>query len=502
MGLKKFFGLALMAPLLLVGCKGFWDPIGSSDFTLSNSGAISVSSPGATSGNTSTITVTPSSSFTGTVALTCAVTTSPSSASSPVTCSLAPTSVTISSSTAQTATLTASTTSTTTTGTYEITVTGTSGSATTTTTACVIVGTSSGSCSSGASTSGNLYVMNVETKQIAGFYVKAGVPTALPGSPVAVPATPLAMAVSPNGGLLYVSTADGIYVYTISSTGELTLGNASGPVSSDQAISMQVSRDNDWLIEVATGAPYVYAIPIDSSTGAVTSKGEQYEALPASTVQQVAISPDETYVLVAMGSGGTATIPFTAANADPFGTVGRIAVVNSAGAAISVAVDPILSGQTAPRLFYIGETAATTGSNTGGLRVFNFSTLKEISGSPFGTQGLAPYSILPLSTGNYVYVVNRQVSGSNTGVIAGYSIASSNSTYTLTALGSTFSVGTNPVALAEDSTGTFVFAVDYGGSPDLKGYTFDSTNAGYLDGLISAATGTDPVQAGGIVAAP
>jgi 6-phosphogluconolactonase (cycloisomerase 2 family) len=265
---------------------------------------------------------------------------------------------------------------------------------------------------------------------------------------------------------------------------------------------MQVSPDNDWLIEVATGAPYVYAIPIDSSTGAVTSKGEQYEALPASTVQQVAISPDETYVLVAMGSGGTATIPFTAANADPFGTVGRIAVVNSAGAAISVAVDPILSGQTAPRLFYIGETAATTGSNTGGLRVFNFSTLKEISGSPFGTQGLAPYSILPLSTGNYVYVVNRQVSGSNTGVIAGYSIASSNSTYTLTALGSTFSVGTNPVALAEDSTGTFVFAVDYGGSPDLKGYTFDSTNAGYLDGLISAATGTDPVQAGGIVAAP
>ncbi len=502
MRLKKWTGLALAAPLLLAGCKGFWNPIGSSDFTLSNSGTITVSSPGATSGNTSTITVTPSSSFSGTVALTCAVTTSPSSATSPVTCSLSPTSVTISSSTAETATLTASTTSTTTTGSYEVTVTGTAGSASTTTTACVTVGTVSGNCSTSANSSGNFYVMNVETKQVAGYYVNAGILTVLPGSPVTVPATPLAIAVSPNGSLLYVCTADGIYVYTISSTGQLTLGNASGPISSDQAISMQVSPDNDWLIEVATGAPYVYAIPIDSSTGAVTSKIEQFAVLPASTVQQVAISPDETFVLVAMGSEGTATVPFTAANANPFGAVGKIAPVNSAGAAISVAVDPLQSGQTAPRLFYIGETAATSGSNTGGLRAFNFSTLKEITGSPFGSQGLAPYSILPISTGNYVYVVNRQTSSGSTGVIAGFSISSSSSTYSLTALGSNFAAGTNPVAMAEDSTGTFVFAVDYGGSPDLKGYTFDSTNAGYLDGVISAATGTDPVQASAIAAAP
>jgi 6-phosphogluconolactonase (cycloisomerase 2 family) len=349
--------------------------------------------------------------------------------------------------------------------------------------------------------------MNVETKEVAGYYVNAGTLTALTGGTVTVPATPLAMAVSPNGGLLYVSTADGIYVYTISSTGQLTLGNASGPVSSDQAISMQVSPDNDWLIEVATGAPYVYAIPIDSSTGAVTSKTEQYAVLPASTVQQVVISPDETYVFVAMGSEGTATVPFTAANANPFGAVGRIAPVNSAGAAISVAVDPLQSGQTAPRLFYIGETAATAAPNTGGLRAFNFSTLSsgkptEISGSPFGSQGLAPYSILPISTGTYVYVVNRQTSSGSTGVIAGFSISSSSSTYSLTALGSTFSTGTNPVALAEDSTGTYVFAVDVGGSPDLEGYTFSSSNAGYLDSVISSATGTDPVQASAIAAVP
>jgi 6-phosphogluconolactonase (cycloisomerase 2 family) len=351
-------------------------------------------------------------------------------------------------------------------------------------------------------------VLNVETKQIAGYYVNAGTLTALSGSPYNVPATPTspsgALAIAPNGAFLYVGTVNGIYVYTVSSTGQLTFGS-SIPITQDQAISMQVSPDNNWLIEIQSGAPYVYAIPINSSNGTLLSstEKEQFAALPASSsVQQVAISPDGSYVFVAMGSDGTATIPFSGSNDSPFGAVSSIAPVNSAGAAISVAVDPLQSGQSTPRLFYVGETAATAAPNTGGLRAFNFSTLKEISGSPFGSQGLAPYSILPISTGNYVYVVNRQVSGSNTGVIAGYSIASSNSTYTLTALGSNFAVGTNPVALAEDSTGSFVFAVDFGGSPDLKGYTFDSTNAGYLDGVVSAATGTDPVQASGIVAAP
>lgn len=352
-----------------------------------------------------------------------------------------------------------------------------------------------GGSGSTTESSGDFYVLNVATNQVAGYYVNAGVITKLPSSPYTVPSTPLAITVAPNNNFLYVSTAEGIYLYTIASNGALTLGNNSGPITPDQAISMQVSADSTWLVEVASGAPYVYAVPINSSSGVITSKTEQYATLPASSVQQVALSPDNTYAFVAMGAGGTATIPFTTSNADPFGKVSTIVLKNSAGSALSVAVDPN------NRLYYIGETAATSGSNTGGLRVFTFGTLTELTGSPMGTQGLAPYSILPISSGDYVYVVNRQVSGSSTGVIAGYSITASNSTYTLTALGSTFSVGTNPVALAEDNSGKFVFAVDNGGSPDLKGYTFDSTNAGYLDAVISSSTGTDPVQASGIAAA-
>jgi hypothetical protein len=69
--------------------------------------AVSVA-PGATTGNTSTITVTPVSGFTGTVNLSCVI--SPTAASDPATCSLSPASVTISDTSAQTSTLTVSTT--------------------------------------------------------------------------------------------------------------------------------------------------------------------------------------------------------------------------------------------------------------------------------------------------------------------------------------------------------------------------------------------------------
>ncbi len=75
---------------------------------LTNSAAITVS-PGATTGNASTISVTPAGGFTGPVNLSCALTTSPSGATDLPTCGV-PSSVTISGATAATATLSVYTT--------------------------------------------------------------------------------------------------------------------------------------------------------------------------------------------------------------------------------------------------------------------------------------------------------------------------------------------------------------------------------------------------------
>jgi hypothetical protein len=72
-------------------------------FAFTNSGNITVIA-GASTGNTSTISATPANGFTGTISLSCAITSSPSNATDPVTCSLPP-SVSITDTTAATATL-------------------------------------------------------------------------------------------------------------------------------------------------------------------------------------------------------------------------------------------------------------------------------------------------------------------------------------------------------------------------------------------------------------
>lgn len=494
--------ILLGAAPLLAGCKGFWDAPGSgTSFTLSNSGNISVTA-GATSGNTSTITVTPTSSFTGTVALTCSVTSSPSGAASPATCSLSPASVTISTTTAETSALTATTTSTTTAGAYQITVTGTSGSASQTTSLCAEVSTSSGSCtaSSGGS-SGVFYVMNQGTRQIVAYSINSGAITQV-GSPYTLSAAPYSIAIAPSGSFLYVGTASGIFLFDIGSNGALTLANNSNVISQDIATTMQVDSTGSWLVDasVTLSGVQLDAIPITSS-GTVSGTAVPVD-FPGSSVYQLAISPDNTHILVAEGSSGTEDVIFAAGNSNPFGTYVNIGVKNSSGgSAVSVGIDP------SNRLLYIGEVAATSGaSNTGGLRVINYNTLVEASGSPFATGGLAPYAIAPTlygaSKGNYVYVANRTVSGSSTGNIAGFAVTTSGTTPTLTPLSSTVSAGILPLGMTQDSTGNYLLVVNSGGSPDLQAFTFDSTTAGKLDSALTSATGTDPVQASAVAALP
>jgi 6-phosphogluconolactonase (cycloisomerase 2 family) len=353
--------------------------------------------------------------------------------------------------------------------------------------------------------SGVFFVLNQQTSQIAAFSIVTGTLTSVTGSPYTLPgsAAPYALAVSPNGSFLYVSTATGIYLYTIGSGGALTLGNSSSVISSDLATTLQVDATGSWLLEAGPNLSELLAIPINTSTGAAASTIEQKVLLPAASVQQLAISPNDSsscttcYVFVALGTAGTAVVPFTPTNSNPFGAVSTIAVKNSAGAALSVAVDP------SNRLLYVGETVATSGSNTGGVRVFPIAaTLTEASGSPYASGGLAPYSILPKSNGDYIYIANRAVSGSSTGNISGFAVTTTGTTYSLTALSSTASAGITPVGLAADSSGNFLLAVDSGGSPDLEAYTFDTTTAGKLDSALTSTTGTDPVQAVAIAGVP
>lgn len=367
----------------------------------------------------------------------------------------------------------------------------------------------SGSGGSGGGTgnaSGVFYVLNQKTAQLAGFSFASGskTPTAVTNSPYTLGAAPFSVAVSPGGGFLYVSTAAGIYAYSInSSTGALTLLNNNNVLSADPAFTMVVDPTGGWLVEAVSGVAAVNAIPLDPTTGILlTGASEHSVNLPsgATAVQQLTTTRSgaaNAYVFVAMGTTGIGVIPFNSSTSgDPFGTVSTINPKNTTGGDVTVAVDvsnPIL---------YAGETVAVSGSNPGGLRMFTIganSTLTEGTGSPYATGGVGPSAILP--TTHYVYVANKAVSGSSTSNITAFALTTTGTTTTLTTVSSgTISTGTSTVGLAEDSTGTYVLAVNSSGSPDLNAFTISSTGA--LTSYATAATGTDPVQAVAIAAVP
>jgi 6-phosphogluconolactonase (cycloisomerase 2 family) len=366
----------------------------------------------------------------------------------------------------------------------------------------VVVGSSSSGCSSANGNSGFFYVLNQTTNQVVALSLSSGQLNTI-GVATLPTADPLAIAVAPNGQFLYVSTVDGIYLYTIGSTGALTLGNGGAVITPDPAFTMQVDTTSSWLVEAVSGSTELNAINVistgtDAGMLANAAEQEQQFTLPASTVTQLAISPNDTsacgncYVFVGMGTGGTEAIHFNPGSANPFGASGTIAVLSSGGGDNAVAVDPN------NLLLYVGESdALPSAAQTGGVRAFTIGSgsLPELTGSPYSAGGTGPSSVLPTSDGNYVYIANQSVSGSSTGNIAAFSVT----TTSLTSIGTVAAGPSGQIGLAEDSTGSYLLAVDFSGNPDLEAYTM---SAGVLTSVLTAATGTDPVGAIAIVAVP
>lgn len=343
--------------------------------------------------------------------------------------------------------------------------------------------------------SGYFYVLDKANSEVLPYYINAGTLTL--GSSISLPAAPIAITVAPNNDFLYVSTLSGIYLYSISG-GALSLGNSKLAITSDPAVVMQVDATGSWLVETS-GTGTLNAIPIVSTTGLInTGSSCVTNQSPACTVtlnpttvdqlaiasngDNISISSNTEFVFVACGTSGTAAFGFNPAGSDPFGNasgpyVTENPVTSTTGAALAVAVDPTNS------LLYVGEAAAV--SSSGGLRVFTIDatsgSLAEQTkeGSPYASGGSGPHAILPNPAGDDVFVANWN--GTNTGNITGFSITSSNSTYSLTELKNQATTGIEPESLVEDSRGNFVLVESSGGNPYLSAYIFDTTTAGELD---------------------
>jgi 6-phosphogluconolactonase len=360
---------------------------------------------------------------------------------------------------------------------------------------------SSSSSSGNSSTtlsSGFFYVINQGTSQIVAYDINSGALSQIGAYTMAN--APIAIAMAPNGASLYVSTLAGIYLYTVGSNGGLTIGFNGQVVSQDPAQALAVDTTSGWLVDAVQGNNQVILDATALNTNGTPSGNAQTQVYTVNNavVSQLAISSDDDHVFLAAGTGGTVVTAFTSANSKPLATSGQIiGVANTGGSALTVAVDPTL------RVFYIGEVLGS-GGTTGGLRVFNYSslsgTLSQATGSPIASGGLSPHAILPPASSDYVYVANG-TGATTAGNITGFSLSGTSGAYTI-AKANTVSTGILPYGLAQDSTGNFVMAVSSSGDPDLQAFVFDTTTAGQLDSVITSTTGTDPTKAIGIVATP
>ena len=378
---------------------------------------------------------------------------------------------------------------------------------TTTTSTCTAAPTPTATVTASTLTSGNFYILNNVTStsfQIFGYSIASGSLTQFTSS-TAVAGQGYAMAIDPNGNYLFVSSTNGIFLFSIATSGALTLQGNSPVIQDATAYAIQVISTSaaTWLLDASNGIgtqPYLYAIPLNSSTFIPTTNtslsGTPTVKLTSGgsvSLGGMAVSPDNTLISVAEGSAGVQTFIFTAGNTgstSPFGSTAYTTAPKGT-AAISVAYSPQSS------YLYIGETAVfTCSTNSGGLRMISITAgvpASEPSTSPYPSGGTSPHAILATANG-YVYVANWQ--GSSTGNITGFLVTS---TPALTVQSNTVATGTGPLGMVEDSSDKFVLAASGSGSTTFDAYTFDATTTGQLDIAATGSAGTTPVA---IVAVP
>jgi len=346
--------------------------------------------------------------------------------------------------------------------------------------------TSGGGGGTGSSSGDYIYAGNVGTNPltVAGFSIASAALSSISGSPWSVALEPTALAVTPNDTYLYAgSAAGGIYVYTIGSTGAITIGNGGVPVATGVSPSvLRVDPTGNWLIggSTSTGQAYVYQI---GTGGTLTSISTSIVTLNSSDpVTDLEITPTGSYIYVSCGTAGVYTMSFDT-------STGAMAQVNTVlSPKVTDAADYGLAIAPSGSYLFAAETV------TGGVRVFSIGTngtLTETSGSPY-TTGTGAWSVLVDSTGSYVYVANR-----TQGTISGFLL---NNGALTQITGSPFTTGTLPVAMVEDKSDAYIAVICNGGGPDLQVFKFDSTTAGALDSFATAKTGTDPTEASSIAA--
>jgi 6-phosphogluconolactonase len=350
----------------------------------------------------------------------------------------------------------------------------------------------------GSGTSSFVYVTNAGGT-LTEYSLTSGVLAQLSGSPISLPLAPTSIVVAPNDEFVFIGTATGIFLYTINSDGTLTEGNDDTVVYLNQAgltvSSMAVDATSSWLLITYQNSTELDAVPIDPTTGIPTSTGAYEATLTFGTrAPQIVITPANTNVFVALGSGGTEEIGFTptATNSTPWSKNGvSIAPLQTSNVSdTAVAVDPTSA------YLYITEANSTTATSAGTLRLIKISNLGTSTSAELDNEptGVSPSAVLADLSGDYAYVTN-----SADGTISGFSL--STTTQKLTSLGTAFPTEKSPVGLVEDRSKTYIMDIGNAANPNLWLYSFDASSLGSLDvGSTTSTLSTSPSDSNGIAA--
>lgn len=336
-----------------------------------------------------------------------------------------------------------------------------------------------GDSGGGGNTTGSnyLFVANAGANSVTGFAISStGTLGTLNGSPINFNFTPTSLTVSRDNKYLWVGTVSQIFGFSIGSGGALTALNNGSAIANAFCVDMQTSPDGKWLmvLDGSGNGIDLFSIGSDGSLTLGPNGGVGF-TVPTGTVvpKQLRISPTGSFVIAAMGTAGELYFSFNT-------TSGVLQYVKQTSPPGTTSDNAIAIDSTGT---YVYE--ARSGTNPGLVvnTIASDGTLVPTTSKSYSA-GTQPYSVVLDNTGKYVYVANR---GDNT--ISGWTIGTGAA---LTAIsGSPFASGVAVTSLGADSTGKYIAAAAYSGSPDVTLYGFDTTTAGALTSAATSATGTN-----------
>lgn len=356
------------------------------------------------------------------------------------------------------------------------------------------IGTGTGTTGS----SSYVYVTNLGGT-LAEYSLTSGVLAPLSGSPITLPLAPYSVVVAPNNAFVYVGTGTGVFLYTISSNGTLTEGNGDNVAyvnasnSSLIAQSMVIDSTSSWLLIAYRNSTVLDAVQLTPTTGLPTGAVFSINSSSSTAAPQLAISPANNQVFVALGAGGTEGLSFTPSSATaplgPWPSSGVSIKLLSSDGGVSdtgVAIDPTST------YLYIAEQNNNSADTAIAGTVRLIATANLAADLDDETTGIGPSAVLSDLSGAYAYVTN----GAD-GTISGFSLDTT--TKKLVSLGTAFPTEQSPVALVEDSSKTYIMDIGSLANPNLWLYSLDSTSLGSLDVDATKSTATvNPSAANGI----